>query len=346
MKKWMKFVLVIAVVSVIFVAGCKDETTEPQLSEFEILTQHMEDNNLDLPTLLTGAYVLAVDVNADPSAYFIMDIRNSDKYGPDNTGVWPAVATPNTVADYDDGHIEGAHSVALADVVTYEATNNTGLPVVVACYTGHDAGHAVMALRLSGVPTAKSLKWGMSAWNGNFDLWTGHTGNAVDNHPGSWIEDDEIPALPVYTEVPEITTDLEDGAEILEEQIKNTILDGLNGVVNADVLSDYDAYDIYNYWAVADWELYGHITTSYQVTPPIDDLPGDLSIETLDMLNPDPERINVIYCWSGQTASLVAAWLNVLGYNGKTLKFGANEMIYDTLQGHKWGGSGDFGYVQ
>jgi rhodanese-related sulfurtransferase len=332
-RNWM-VLIVIAVFAMVFVTGCKDDTTDPGLDEFEILSQYMLDNGMDLPTMLIDAYTMATDVNDDPAAYFIMDIRKGDKYGPVND-VWPDETAPNGVTDYDDGHIEGSHSVALADVVTFEAANNTGLPVVVACYTGHDAGHAVMALRLSGV-SATSLKWGMSAWNGNFDLWTGHTGNAADNYPGSWIEDDTVPALPTYTEIPEISTDLEDGAEILANQITNRVLDGLNGVVSADVLSDYDAYDLYNYWAVTDWVQYGHITTSYQVTP------GDLSIASLDMLN--PTGINVIYCWSGQTASLVAAWLNVLGYDGKTLKFGANEMIYDTLEGHKWSGSADYGY--
>jgi len=333
-RSWM-VLLVIAIFAMVFVTGCKDDTTDPELDEFEMLSQYMLNNGMDLPAMLADAYILASDLNADPSAYFIMDIRKGDKYGPDN-GVWPDSPTPNGVTDFDDGHIVGAHSVALADVVTYEAANNTGLPVIVACYTGHDAGHAVMALRLSGVP-AKSLKWGMSAWNGDFDLWTGHTGNAADNYPGSWITDDDtIPALPVYTVIPDISTDLEDGAEILAYQITNRVVDGLNGVVNADVLSDYDSYDLYNYWGVDDWNYYGHIATSYQVTP------GNLSIATLGMLNPD--GINVIYCWSGQTASLVAAWLNVLGYDGRTLKFGANEMIYDTLEGHKWSGSADFGY--
>ena len=36
MKKWMKFVLVIAVISVIFVAGCKDDTTDPDVNAFEV----------------------------------------------------------------------------------------------------------------------------------------------------------------------------------------------------------------------------------------------------------------------------------------------------------------------
>ena len=99
--------------------------------------------------------------------YFIIDIRKGDKYAPN-------------VNDYEEGHISGAHSVALADVLTYEAANNTdNLPVLVVCYTGQTAGHAVMALRLNEIE-AYSLKWGMSGWHTDFDVWTANLGDAVN----------------------------------------------------------------------------------------------------------------------------------------------------------------------
>ncbi|NQV19212.1 MAG: rhodanese-like domain-containing protein [Armatimonadetes bacterium] len=349
-KRWMLLVAIIAAFSVLFFTGCKDDTTDPGTDEFELLVQYMADNDLDLPTMLaggeivetTGTYSWVVSATAvfdyGIENIFIMDIRKGDKYGPDSTGVWPVTPTPNEITDYDDGHIEGAHSVALADVVTYEAANNIDdLPVLVACYSGHDTGHAVMALRLNGETQAQSLKWGMSSWNADFDLWQNFIGNAANDYPGCWDDDDVVPALPEYTEAPILETGMDAGVEILEYQINNAILDGLNGITIADVLSDYEAYDIYNYWGVADWEYYGHITTSYQVTP------GELGLETLDILNPN--GTNVVYCWSGQNASMIAAWLNVLGYDGRVLKFSANGMIYDLLEAGKWIGSEDYDYV-
>ena len=334
----MKLVLVIAVLSMIFVAGCKDKTTNPDLNEFEALKQYIEDNNLDLPAMLTDAYITAEVLNASKTDYFIMDIRKGDKYGPDAQGVWPATPTPNEVTDFEDGHIDGAHSVALADVVTYETANNVdNLPVVVACYTGHDAGHAVMALRLSGVATAKSLKWGMSSWNGNFDFWTNHTGNVAANYPESWIDDNSSPALAEFTEMPTLDVSLSSGEDILEYQIDHAMLDGLNGIGNTDVLSNPDNYQVFCYWDSVSWNLYGHIKDAYQVTP------GQFGIANLENL--DPTATNVFYCWSGQTASFIAAWLNAFGYDTRTLKFSANGMIYDALQSHKWSGSADFNFV-
>jgi rhodanese-related sulfurtransferase len=302
----------------IFIVGCeKDE----EVDQFDELTSYMEENGLDLPEMLTSWTITAATINGNPAGYFIMDIRSADTY---NTG-----------------HIPGAHNVSLADVVQYEADNNNGaLPVVVTCYTGHSAGHAVMALRLSGVTTAKSLVWGMSSWHSDFNSWDSKIGNKADDYPGSWVEGDAPPALPSYSTSPNLDTGLEDGAAILDYQLENYVLDGLNGVNNTDVLASPESYNIYNYWAESDWDKYGHIDGAYQVTP------GTFGLDNLDIL--DRDATNVFYCWSGQTASLIAAWLNALGYDAQTLKFSANGMIYDKLEGHKWGVNatpGEFNYV-
>ena len=312
------FFLLIAAFA-IFMVGCDKD--EDGVVEFEEMVEFMAENGLDLPEMLTGWTVTASAINAAPADYFIMDIRTAEVYA--------------------TGHIPGAHSVAAADVVTYEAANNAGnKPVVVACYTGHSAGHSVMALRLSGITTAKSLVWGMSSWHSDFNSWAGKIGNKADDYPGSWVNSGTPPQFESFSKSPDLDTGLEDGAAILDYQIENSILDGLNGINNTDVLASPSSYDIYNYWAIADWDKYGHIDGAYQVTP------GTLGLDNLDIL--DRDATNVFYCWSGQTASLIAAWLNALGYDAKTLKFSANGMIYDKLEGHKWGvnaNPGEFNYV-
>jgi rhodanese-related sulfurtransferase len=50
-------------------------------------------------------------------------------------------------------------------------------PILVVCYTGQSAGHAVVALRLSGYSDAKVLKWGMSGWRSDLaGPWEGNSG--------------------------------------------------------------------------------------------------------------------------------------------------------------------------
>lgn len=315
------FFIMIAVFMV-FMVGC--EKDEDSINEFNVLTEYMADNNLDLPAMLSAWTILAPALNGDPSVYFVMDIRKGDK-------------NSNGTPDFEDGHVSGARSVAFADVVTYEAANNAGnLPVVVVCYTGHDASHAVIALRLSGVSTAKILKWGMSSWHSDFNIWAGGIDNKANDYPGSWSYDDSTPDLPSFAETPELETGLEDGAAILDKRINDAVLDGLNFVLNTEVLAAYEAFDVYTYWAKADWDTYGSVTGSYQVTP------HELGLDNLDIL--DPNATNVFTCWSGQEASMIAAWLNVLGYDARTLKYAANGMIYDDLQKGKWSAPAELDY--
>ena len=39
---------------------------------------------------------------------------------------------------------------------------------------------------------------------------------------------------------------------------------------------------------------------------------------------------------TGQTSSMITAYLNVVGYDAVSLKFGSNNMIYPTLESHKF----------
>ena len=67
---------------------------------------------------------------------------------------------------------------------------------------------------------------------------------------------------------------------------------------------------------------------AYRISP--------LSLTNAEFKNYDPAGTNVTYCWTGQTSSMITAYLTVLGYDATSLKNGANAMIYSELQGHTW----------
>ena len=52
----------------------------------------------------------------------------------------------------------------------------------------------------------------------------------------------------------------------------------------------------------------------------------------------------VVYCWTGQHSSQVTAYLNTLGYEAYSLKFGSNNLFYNDLTAHKWGASVQFDF--
>lgn len=306
--------IIILVVSTLFF-GCKGKVNGPEgIGSFETLVNYLIDNDLDLPDILTNWIIAAADVSGNEGNYYIMDIRSA--------------------ADFATGHITGAVNSTLGNIVT-DAANSDGKTIIVACYTGQSAAHAVVALRLSGYTDAKVLKFGMSSWNAAFDRWTANTGNIAIGH-ANWTTD-ATAAVSEFDDL-ELTTSATVGAAILAERVAAMLAGGFKGINAIDVLTTPTNYFINNYWAAADVATYGHITGAYRINP--------LTLANDEIENLDPSETIVTYCWTGQTSSIITAYLTVLGYNATSLKFGANAMIYDELTKSKWTTSGDYAFVQ
>lgn len=308
MKRLHQLLFLVLIYSLTVFSGCKvSNSEEPGVGSFTVLTNYLAVNNMDLPDILSGWIVAApapADVDAFISNYHIIDLRSSQ--------------------DFDGGHIEGAVNATLAGIVT--AANGVTKPILVVCYTGQTAAHGVVALRLSGHADAKVLKWGMAGWSSAFSgPWTSNTGNVGSSSP-NWEAPPGSLATIEKHDFPNLSTSATEGAAILAERVSAMINGGFSGIGNTDVLDDPAKYFINNYWAAADVETYGHIKTASRVSP--------LAISNLSDLNPN--KPVVTYCWTGQTSSMVTAYLTVLGYNAKSLKFGTNGMIYDELQVHKY----------
>ena len=282
---------------------------EDPTSKFNILTDYLVEQSLDIPDVVADWIVGAPALDGVDdfiAAYDIIDIRAAN--------------------DFNSGHIEGAVNSLLADVLT--AAASTTKPILVVCYTGQSAAHAVVALKLSGYE-AKTLKWGMSGWNPDFSAsWEANSGDNGNIGIGNsnWVSTNSTPTPEFFN--PALTSDNDDGASILAERVQLMLDNGFKGVPSADVLADPEEYYINNFWDQTDVDHYGCINTAYRVKP--------LSIADGEIDNYNPDKLAVTYCWTGQTSSMVTAYLNVIGYNAVSLKFGANSMIYDNLESHQF----------
>lgn len=311
MKTYIKFLFVLFVIPLVLTTGCKEEATE---TDFEIMTNYMVDNDLDLPKILDGwitsASAVVNEADGTVADFYVMDIRSA--------------------TDYAAGHIKGAVNTTLGDIVA-AAGNAGGKTPLVVCYTGQTAGHATVALRLSGYPTAKVLKWGMSGWNNEFaGKWLANSGaeNGIQGvGHANWTLPADIAADADYDD-PVFTSTETEGAALLAERVAAMTSGGFNGVAAADVLANPANYFINNYWALEDTEKYGHITGAHRINV--------LTLANGEINNLDPDKTVVTYCWTGQTSSMVTAYLKVLGFDSKSLKFGVNNMIYTSLEGHKY----------
>ena len=314
MKSATRYLLISLALVAVILAGCSEDTSMPEVGEGSsaILRAYLSQNDYDLPDILTDWIIDASAVHGDPSSYYVMDVRGED--------------------DYNAGHIPGAVHSSLTTVVA-DAAASTGKTIVVYCKTGQSSAHAVVGLRLSGYTTAKSLKWGMSGWNGDFDLWTANTASVGVGHD-NWSMDATATLTP--HDYPVLVTTATDGEGILAERVAAMLAGGFKGVDAADVLASPGDYFINNFWAQVDVDYYGHIDGAYRINP--------LTLDANEFEYYDPDETVVTYCWTGQTSSMVTAYLTVLGYDAKSMKFGVNALIYSELEKSKWGGSGTYAY--
>jgi rhodanese-related sulfurtransferase len=232
-----------------------------------------------------------------------------------------------SAADFAAGHIKNANNVALADIVTHIKSVNLAsyTKVAVVCYTGQTSGFATSILRLLGYEKAFSLKWGMCSWHADFaDRWTNTIANG--NAYAAQFTTTATAKGPAG-DMPVLSTGKTTGQEILEVRANAILAEGYTpaSVSNQTVFGSLSNYYIVNYWPADQYADPGHIPGAMQYTPKASmKLAADLKTLPTD-------KPIVLYCYTGQTSSFLAAYLRLLGYDAKSLLYGGNGMIYDIM---------------
>ncbi len=327
-KTWA--LLLIALLAASLLVGCSDDdppagTTDNFLTSEQIFTAvaavGSDYLNSDAPAVNGYAYYDGIGFDN----FTILDFRGEGDFN-----------------DTNYGHIENAINTSLGELMA--DLDSGAIPVdkdfMVVCYTGQTAGHAVAALRMLGY-TAYSFKWGMSAWHTDLDTgWEGHAGSvngAAMADAGIAIETTVNDKSGTFA-WPTMSEEVESDAEAVAERVATTLTAGFKGKLFADIAATLDDYYIVNYWTLdqytgVDVATPGHIPGAFQFSPGSDG--GSLAMDQdLEFLPTDKPII--VYCWTSQTSSQVAFYLNCLGYEAYSLKFGANNLFYDELGSHQW----------
>ena len=308
------------------------EPAFPTADEFAALVAWLEGdggnyiNGTAAPKVIAAADVVAEGLEN----YVVLDLRTQDKYGPDGDGVWH-LDVGNGVTDYHDGHIIGSTMVALVDLIAYVKANLTkDDKILVVCYTGQNAGIATAALNLMGYD-AWSLKWGMSAWNDEFDNWTLNTSST---YWGQFVTDADT-GRNDPGDYPVLATGKTDVQSILEDRLVAVLGGTPKYVKPVNLFAALDDYYIVNYWPEAEYLDPGHIPGAHQYTP-------KTSLLTTSLLATLPtDKAIAVYCYSGQHSAQVVTYLNALGYDAWSVLYGTNGMMYDNMPKQKWPGPVD-----
>ncbi len=298
-KNFFLYALIVAFIATFSFTSCKDTSTDDTVDEYALLSDYMKANNMDLDKLATTtSFVLGAPADSAASVAFL-----SAKY----------VMDLRSAADYATGHVNGAINVTFTNILT-EAAKATK-PILVVCYTGQTATYASTLLRMYGYPDAVALKWGMSGWNSKYDKWTA---NCKDlNTSSNW--NTTANEASTYAS-PTISTGQTTGDAILKARVEATVAAGFKSIIPADVLAATSNYYVNNYISAEHYAGFGHVAGAVRVQPLL------LADNSIKKLNPSKEIVT--YCYTGQTSGMVSAWLNVLGYNTKSMLWGLNGTVH------------------
>lgn len=299
----------------VLASGCAHRAHHPETeTETRILLDFFEsqrDYLHDGGSFIITAQDLRMNLLTRPDSQYLIDIRPPE--------------------DFAKGHIKGAVRVPFGDVYNHvqslDATAFENI-VLINC-DGQATAYLTSLLRAAGYPGTVSLKWGMSAWSHVFakDAWLRqlgstrtqefvHTASPPKNEPGP---------------LPRLNTGTTDPEAILQARLQRLFAEGFAPVWvdHASVfhgLYENGSYYVINYWAPELYLQQGHIPGAVNYPPASQPFRSGNDLSTLSTTVP-----NVLYCFTGQTSAYISGYLRLLGYDSRSLMFGANTMIYDRM---------------
>jgi rhodanese-related sulfurtransferase len=300
--------------------SCLDDNLIPidkiELNQTAEILRYLESIG-DYPnTELAPALVSASELFSNSSHYYILDIREP--------------------AEYLVGHINGAVNIStsnLYETVDSFYTINPVKNIAIVSQNGQASSYFACLLRLAGYNNVHTLNYGMASWNIDFaNEWFAALGNNDQTFSNTEYPSNAFTHLPNL----EFPSSVGNAKEMTEYRIKEIINKGflkdLNYLEEISIENTIDLFlvcygegKLYN--APRDLGSLGHPenTVWFQYSP----LFEFRSVNSLQTL-PNDQPI-LIYSGDGQLSACIAAYLTVLGYDAKTLLFGANQLFYFRL---------------
>jgi rhodanese-related sulfurtransferase len=277
---------------------------ETQLLMDDLKTNGNYVNTREFPSLIKASVVKeAIDQNKKVQ---IIDLRK------------PAV--------FAQGHIKGAVNKKFSDLPTYFESGIKPFEydkIVLVCDDGQISSYATSLLRLMGYGNVYAMRWGMSSWNTRFAEKSWLCGLSGKYEPQ--LETTENPK-PVATAMPGLKTGLSTGPEISSARFKEIFAEGTDSVlVSADeVFNNPGRYYVINYERKDKYDD-GHIPGAVRYKPN-----ATLSFVN-EMATIPVDKPVVVYCGTGHNSGFATAYLRLMGYDAKTLRYGNNGFMHDRM---------------
>ncbi len=320
---------ILYIVSLLFcstiLTGClKDKITPPvevSLNETAQLLFYLEDSGDYINSDKAPSLVDVDEVFLNIQNYLLLDIRPSQ--------------------NFTNGHIAGAinksHSVLISflDSIGY----NNYSKIILISNNGQSSAFYTCLLRLYGFENTYSMSYGMAAWNNAFsNEWLSalqQNNEFLDEFTNYFVP------LPQYSTLPEVSLSQSSVGESAKQRIKDLMQidyndnlgDGENTATidYVSLMSTSGNYFIVCYDAGLLYNDRAEGLKHPQSSVLLHSYPGvDLSSSKFLQVLP-PHRKIILYSTNGELSAFAVAYLRVLGYDAKSVLFGANNMFYNIL---------------
>jgi rhodanese-related sulfurtransferase len=227
---------------------------------------------------------------------------------------------------FSEGHIKGAVNKRFEELPSYFETGIKPFEfdkIVIVSDDGQVSSFTTCLLRLMGYGNVYSMRWGMSAWN-------------IKYAQEGWLKDvsgkyeakleTKVNEKPLATGMPELKTGMTTGAEIGTSRFKKVFEEGTGTIlITADeVFANPQKYFIINLERKDKYED-GHIPGAVRYKP-------EATLGFVDEMGSIPfDKTVVVYCGTGHNSGFATAYLRLLGYDARTLKYGNNSFMYDKM---------------
>lgn len=294
--------------------ACLEDSIEPpvtvDISNTAELLIYLESQGDYINSPYMPSIVSAAEVYTNLSSYLIIDIRTKD--------------------EFVSGHIDGAVNISHDKIIDFLDTTNTSdyQRILIVSSTGQEAAYYNSFLRLYGFDNCFSLDFGMASWNRDFaSIWENASRDDILT-----TNDFTITEYPKneYSDLPNIN--FHDSLSTIEEKTKKRIVDLTREPYNVNLTNFPFGYYIICfavkalYWSKTPSIAHPENAVNY-IPPPLNsDLRSVSNLQTL----PNNRSI-LLYSYSGQLSSYAVAYLRLLGYDAKTLSFGAHSLYYSAI---------------
>jgi rhodanese-related sulfurtransferase len=229
-------------------------------------------------------------------------------------------------SEFAQGHIKESVNKRFEDLPAYFETVIKPFEfdkIVLVCTDGQVSSYATSLLRLKGYGNVFAMRWGMSSWDRKSadKGWLSGLSDKFEQR----LEKNENPRPPAKA-MPELNTGFTDAAAITEARFKKVFEQGTDSVlISADeVFSNPGKYYVINYERKDKYDD-AHVPGAVRYKPN-----ATLGFASEMASIPTDKKI-VVYCGTGHNSGFATAYLRLLGYDARTLRYGNNGFMHEWM---------------